>query len=39
MAPYVNRSPVRTALAGTPGCPHDIAGDEIRIKEDICFAQ
>lgn len=38
MAPYVNNSPVRTALAGTPGCPHDIAEDKIRINENICFA-
>jgi len=25
MEPYVNLSPERTALAGTPGCPQEMA--------------
>jgi len=27
MEPYVNLSPERTALAGTPGCPQEMASE------------
>lgn len=40
MEPYVNLSPERTALAGTPGCPQEMANrGKSTISYDAFIAQ
>lgn len=40
MEPYVNLSPERTALAGTPGCPQEMAkAGKSTTLQDVFLAQ